>query len=168
MDEILITHNSKITLEKYLLKKISHRNNEYETYREVFKYLGEKLLNWIDNNKDLDRFIDDETFYNQFNIFIFSEYVTPTSIYNYNFDNDLIYHYEHYSSTYNEEIIDIFLNYKEIVKSFCIFLFDNKNDNSYPLVEFIFSICDYKDPYNGNINEGDSNYELDDDLVYRK
>jgi hypothetical protein len=152
-DYIIYKTNNKINLDKYLLTKVKYSNNDYNT---VFKYISEILLNWIETNENLDRFIDDETYYKHFNLFIYSEYLTPHTKYNYKFDDKLIDYFEHFSSTNNDEIISMYFNFKEIFKSMNISLFNNNKDCSYPFNEFIFSICDYKDPYNGDIDEHNS------------
>ena len=145
--------NNKINLDKYLLTKVKYSNIDYNT---IFKYISEILLNWIETNENLDRFIDDETYYKHFNLFIYSEYVTPHTKYNYKFDDKLIDYFEHFSSTNNDEIISMYFNFQDIFKSLNISLFNNNKDSSYPFNEFIFSICDYKDPYNGDIDEHNS------------
>jgi len=152
-DFIFVKTNNKINLEKYLLKKVKYSDYDYNT---IFKYISEILLNWIETNENLDRFIDDETYYKHFNLFIYSEYVTPHTKYNYKFDDKLIDYFEHFSSTNNDEIISMYFNFQDIFKSLNISLFNNNKDSSYPFNEFIFSICDYKDPYNGDIDEHNS------------
>ena len=152
-DCIIYKPNNKINLDKYLLTKVKYSNNDYNT---IFKYISEILLNWIETNENLDRFIDDETYYKHFNLFIYSEYVTPHTKYNYKFDDKLIDYFEHFSSTNNDEIISMYFNFQDIFKSMNISLFNNNKDCSYPFNEFIFSICDYKDPYNGDIDEHNS------------
>ena len=54
-------------------------------------------------------------------------------------------------------IIDIFIYFKDYTKSLNSQLFYLKDDTSYPLLQFVYSICDYKSPYNddndGNLSE---------------
>ena len=55
---IYINNNPKINIAKLLNKKIKH--TDY-MYKDILLFLSNSLLKWIDNNHDLDRFIDDET-----------------------------------------------------------------------------------------------------------
>ena len=54
---IYINNNPKINIAKLLNKKIKH--TDY-MYKDILLFLSNSLLKWIDNNHDLDRFIDDD------------------------------------------------------------------------------------------------------------
>ena len=110
--EIPIPIRNKITLEKWLRQKIkySEHNNEY-----ILIIVSNYLREWIDKNIDLNRFIDNENFYEQFKRFIYKEYIRPLENYNYNIvDHE---YYEHFNLKYSEEVIDIFLYYQKYTKS---------------------------------------------------
>ena len=147
---------NKISLDKWLSKSISNTsyNNGY-----VMLILSNYLKLWIDSNTDLDRFIDDEKFYDEFKNFIFKEYIKPLETYIYNYDEDELY--EHYNMTYSDEITDIFIYYKSFTKSLGSQLLHGKKDTSYPLLQFVYNICDYTDPYNDNDLKVDSPEILD-------
>jgi len=147
---------NKISLDKWLSKSISNTsyNNGY-----VMLILSNYLKLWIDSNTDLDRFIDDEKFYDEFKNFIFKEYIKPLETYIYNYDEDELY--EHYNMTYSDEITDIFIYYKSFTKSLGSQLLHGKKDTSYPLLQFVYNICDYADPYNDNDLKVDSPEILD-------
>ena len=134
---------NKISLDKWLSKSIDNSlyNNGY-----TMLILSNYLKLWIDSNTELDRFIDDEKFYDEFKNFIFKEYVTPLETYIYDYDEDELY--EHYNMTYSDEITDIFIYYKDFTKSLGSQLLHLRDDTSYPLLQFVYNICDYKDPYN--------------------
>lgn len=141
---------NKISLDKWLSKSIDNTlyDNGY-----IMLILSNYLKLWIDSNTDLDRFIDDEKFYDEFKNFIFKEYVLPLETYIYEFDEDELY--EHYNMTYSDEITDIFIYYKSFTKSLGSQLLHGK-DTSYPLLQFVYNVCDYADPYNDD-NELDMN-----------
>ena len=134
---------NKISLDKWLSKSIS--KSSYDNGYTML-ILSNYLKLWIDSNINLDRFIDDEKFYDEFKNFIFKEYVIPLETYIYDYDEDELY--EHYNMTYSDEITDIFIYYKSFTKSLGSQLLHNKNDRTYPLFQFVYNICDYKDPYN--------------------
>ena len=174
--EIPIIVVNKISLDKWLSKSISkssHDNgytshdNENTSYDNGYTMLilSNYLKLWIDSNKDLDRFIDDETFYDEFRNFIYKEYVLPLQKYIYDYEEDELY--EHYNMTYSDDINDIFIYYKSFTKSLGSQLLHSKNDNSYPLLQFVYSVCDYRDPYNDNESDMDSPEILDpEDYAY--
>ena len=166
---------NKISLDKWLSKSISKsyddgytsHDNENTSYDNGYSMLilSNYLKLWIDSNKDLDRFIDDETFYDEFRNFIYKEYVLPLQKYIYDYIEDELY--EHYNMTYSDDINDIFIYYKSFTKSLGSQLLHGTNDNSYPLLQFIYSVCDYRDPYNDNELDMDSPEILDpEDYAY--
>lgn len=118
-----------------------------------------RLRQWIDNNNELDRFIDNNELFNKFSLFLYNEYVKTNKYSNINFDMDDIY--DAYTSKYTEDVSILYRYFKDYAKSLNIDIFNNKNNNSYPLLEFIYSVCDF-DNYNDSDleNENDSNEEL--------
>ena len=138
---IIVTN--KISLDKWLSNTID--NTLYDNGYAML-VLSNYLKLWIDSNTELDRFIDDEKFYDEFKNFIFKEYVKPLETYIYYYDEDELY--EHYNMTYSDEITDIFIYYKNFTKSLGSQLLHLRDDTSYPLLQFVYNICDYKDPYN--------------------
>jgi hypothetical protein len=134
---------NKISLDKWLSKSIS--KSSYDNGYTML-ILSNYLKLWIDSNINLDRFIDDEKFYDEFKNFIYKEHVLPLQNYQFDYEEDELY--EHYNMTYSDEITDIFIYYKSFTKSLGSQLLHGKNDNSYPLLQFVYSVCDYKDPYN--------------------
>ena len=173
--EMPIIVANKISLDKWLSKSISKSShnentsydNGYTSYDNGYSMLilSNYLKLWIDSNKDLDRFIDDETFYDEFRNFIYKEYVLPLQKYIYDYIEDELY--EHYNMTYSDDINDIFIYYKSFTKSLGSQLLHGKNDNSYPLLQFVYNVCDYRDPYNENESDMDSPEILDpEDYAY--
>lgn len=139
---------NKISKEKWLSQNInfSSFDNKY-----LMMILSNYMKIWIDSNTDLDRFIDDEVFYDKFVEFIYSEYVQPLQTYPYNYLEDE--YYEHYNMTYSDDINDIFIYFKDYTQKFGSQLFYGKGDTSYPLLQFVYDVCDYKDPYNDDKDE---------------
>ena len=138
----LIVKN-KLTLNKWLSRCM---NNSLYDNGYIMLILSNYLKLWIDSNVDLERFIDDDRYHDNFNDFIYKEYVKPLENYIFDYDEDELY--EHYNSMYSDEIIDIFIYFKDFTKSLNSQLFHLKDDTSYPLSQFIYSVCDYKSPYN--------------------
>lgn len=149
---------NKISKDKWLSKNINYSSfdNKY-----LMLILSNYMKIWIDSNIDLDRFIDDEIYYDKFTEFIYSEYITPLQTYPYDYLEDE--YYEHYNSKYSDDINDIFIYFKDYTQKFGSQLFHGKSDTSYPIVQFVYDICDYKDPYN---DDGDLEDSPDiDDMI---
>ena len=140
--------SNKISKEKWLSQNInfSSFDNKY-----LMMILSNYMKIWIDSNTNLDRFIDDNTFYDKFVEFIYSEYVTPLQTYPYDYLEDE--YYEHYNMTYSDDINDIFIYFKDYTQKFGSQLFYGKDDTSFPLLQFVYDVCDYKDPYNDDNDE---------------
>ena len=146
----------KIDNDKWLHQCMKHSlyDNSY-----IMLILSNYLKLWIDSETKLDRFIDDETFFDNFKDFIFKEYVKPLNNYLFDYDEDELY--EHYNMTYSDEIVDIFIYFKQYTKSLNSQLFHTKEDTSFPLLQFVYSVCDYESPYNDDgIDENLSEEEI--------
>ena len=64
---------------------------------------------------------------------------------------------------YSDDINDIFIYFKDYTQKFGSQLFHGKDDTSYPIVQFVYDICDYVDPYN---DDGDLEDSPDvDDMI---
>lgn len=128
------------------------------------------LIKWIDTNKDLDRFLEAKQSYETFCKFIYAKYIQPIDKYKYNFikDDD----YSHYEVKYGNDIMELFLNYKEITRSYNSRLFHQRRDFYIDLVDFVYSICDYIDPYTDDIVKEDDihyyEYVEDEPIMYEK
>ena len=145
----------KISFDKWIYQKPRYNENTNNTICNDLFY---NLLNYIDNSKDLDRFIDDETAYFQFIDFVYSKYLTPKQTYNFGFQRDDLY--KHYDFHHNHSIQELFDKMKNYTRSQNSDLFHNKTHND--LVYYIYSICDYDDKM---IND-DIVDDLHEDEVY--
>ena len=62
---------------------------------EMFKYIFMNLIEWIDRNPDLDRFLEAKQSYQKFCEFLYKKYLQPIGKYRYDFitetKNDIIY-----------------------------------------------------------------------------
>ena len=130
-----------LIIEPYKLDLNLFIDRNTDLLKDIFFY----LLKWIDTNQDLDRFLDSRSAYNNFTKFIYSKYLTPYQKYKFNFQKDFLY--EHYDIKYSSDILDIFNVFKDYSRGYNSDLFFKKHDSSIDLVDFVFSICDYNEPY---------------------
>ncbi len=138
----------KIDPDKWLHQSMKH--SQYDN-AYIILILSNYLKLWIDSETKIERFIDDDTFFNKFKDFVFKEYVKPLQTYLYDYDEGELY--EHYNMTYSDEIVDIFIYFKQYTKSFNSQLFHDNKDTSFPLLQFVYSVCDYESPYNDDGDE---------------
>ena len=155
----MIIHPYKIDYNKWILKN-----------DDILRYIFMNLIKWIDANKDLDRFLEAKQSYETFSKFIYAKYIQPIDKYNYNFIiND---DYSHYEVKYGNDIMELFLSYKEITRSYNSRLFHQRRDFHIDLVDFVYSICDYIDPYTDDIVKEDDvhyyEYVEDEPFMYEK
>ena len=151
----------KIEPDKWLHQCMKHSqyDNSY-----IMLILSNYLKLWIDSEAKLERFVDDETFFNNFKDFIFKEYVKPLKNYLFDYDEDELY--EHYNMTYSDEVVDIFIYFKQYTKSLNSQLFHDKKDTSFPLLQFVYSVCDYESPYNDDRDEHLSDEEIPEIVLH--
>ena len=141
----------KITLNKWLNIKNKYTNIQI---KDIINILFNYLYHYITKTKELNLLTDIDTFYNKFKEFIYNEYVYPIKKYNIleNTNNEDYFDSEEYlldyfECKYSEDIVNIFLDFKNITYNYNFNLFHNKNDTSDSLLEFLFYNCHPIDPY---------------------
>ena len=108
----------------WLYKKINPRDNI--TYKNVFDDLFDRILHWIKSKDRFEITIDIELLKINFYLFIYSNNTN-------NIDN------EYYSLQYSDDIVDLFLELKEITYSYGSLLLHEKDRTSNDLFNFIFT-----------------------------
>lgn len=108
----------------WLYKKINSRDNI--TYKDVFDNLFDRIIHWIKSKDRFEITIDIELLKINFYLFIYSNNTN-------NIDN------EYYSLQYSDDIVDLFLELKEITYSYGSLLLHEKERTSNDLFNFIFT-----------------------------
>ena len=108
----------------WLYKKINPRDNI--TYKNVFDDLFDRILHWIKSKDRFEITIDIELLKINFYLFIYSNNTN-------NIDN------EYYSLQSSDDIVDLFLELKEITYSYGSLLLHEKDRTSNDLFNFIFT-----------------------------
>ena len=141
----------KITLNKWLNIKNKYTNIQI---KDIINILFNYLYHYITKTKELNLLTDIDTFYNKFKEFIYNEYVYPIKKYNIleNTNNEDYfdsgeYLLDYFGCKYSEDIVNIFLDFKDITYNYNFDLFHNKNDTSNSLLEFLFHNCHPINPY---------------------
>ena len=139
-------------------------STEYINNKNLFIYSYNEILNFIKKYKELMIIMDLDEFYKKYIRFLYDEYINPKYIYKQDiklkYSNNIIYeNYEHYEydeyddydeyyddeyaefdyfeMKYGEDILDIFMNIREIFKINNLKLLNNKNDTSDSLLKFL-------------------------------
>ena len=144
----------KITLNKWLNIKNKYTNIQI---KDIINILFNYLYHYITKTKELNILSDIDTFYKKFTELIYNKYVYPVknnnileNTNNENYFDSEEYLLDYFECKYSEDIVNIFLHFKDITYNYNFDLFHNKNDTSDSLLEFLFYNCHPIDPY---INE---------------
>tara|TARA_Y100000817_G_C16776232_1_gene508435 strand:+ start:462 stop:938 length:477 start_codon:yes stop_codon:yes gene_type:complete len=141
----------KITLNKWLNTKNKYTNIQI---KDIINILFNYLYHYITKTKELNLLSDIDTFYKKFTEFIYNKYVYPVknnnileNTNNEDYFNSEEYLLDYFECKYSEDIVNIFLDFKNITYNYNFNLFHNKNDTSDSLLEFLFYNCHPIDPY---------------------
>ena len=125
---------------------------------DMINFFFDKLINFIyKNDKDFKLNTDEESLFNNFCEFLYENYILN------NYDSKLIYNknFEYFDLKYCSDIIDLFIDFKEISYGFTNNIF-NKNNNSNDLIEFIYKNIELFEDYENNYNSDEDGYLEED------
>ena len=125
---------------------------------DMINFFFDKLINFIDkNDEDFKLNTDEESLFNNFCEFLYENYILN------NYDSKLIYNknFEYFDLKYCSDIIDLFIDFKEISYGFTNNFF-NKNNNSNDLIEFIYKNIELFEDYENNYNSDEDGYLEED------
>ena len=128
---------------------------------DMINFFFDKLINFIDkNNEDFKLNTDEESLFNNFCEFLYENYIENI------YDSKLIYNknFEYFNLKYCSDIIDLFIDFKEISYGFTNNIF-NKNNNSNNLIEFIYNNIELLEDYENNYNS-DEDEIIDEHYSY--
>ena len=94
-------------------------------YKDILDHLFEVIMMWIERN-GFELIVEREIFNASFYIFVYSNKTTLVDD-------------EYYELKYMEDMVDLFLNLKDITKSYGSQLFHEKNRTSNDLFHFLFT-----------------------------
>jgi len=147
--------------DKWYNKNINHSEMKI---KNIINIIYNYLIDFIDSNIEIKINTDKETFYKNLCKFLYNEYFLYNKInyisnnknYTDDYEENLDILFEYFNSSFSDEITDLYMNFKDITKYYNVNLFKNKNDTSFPFVEFLFYNCDIKDSY---LDDEDSDLE---------
>ena len=125
-------------------------NNNNEMINKFF----DKLLLFIDtNNTDFKSNTDNGTLFKNFSIFLYDNFILN----NYNSDIISNKNYEYFDLKYCSDIVDLFIDFKEISYGFTNSIF-NKNKTSLDLIEFIYKNIELFEDFENNSDIEEDEY----------
>ena len=112
------------SFKKFLDQRIS--NHDEATFKDMFNDLFFIVIHWINRKNELVIVNEKKIFQKNFYGFLCNQ-------------NEINNYDEYFDMKYSDEIIDLFLDMKEITKSYGSLLFYEKNRTSYDLQVFLFN-----------------------------
>ena len=112
---------------------------------DMINFFIRELLKFINNyDKEFTLNTDLETFYDNFSNFLYNNYYLNLEFKDY---TDYDRNYEFFESMYEDDIIDLFSEFKNIAHGFTSDIFRFRNE-SYSLLEFIYDNINLEEDYN--------------------
>jgi len=145
-----------MSLKAWLQTRIDYEENY--CIGNVVKELCEFIVSWIDGRPELECEYDDYTFFSQVSNFIYQRYHLCVSESYEPYDEDL---YEYFSLTFSQDIVDLFMKFKETTRCYNLSLF-HKKDVSLDLQEFLFDHLLIEDPYIDSDEENNIDTSIDE------
>ena len=121
---------------------------------EMINRFFDKLANFIDNNnEDFKLNTDNETLLKNFSIFLYDNFILN------NYKSDIIINknYEYFDLKFCSDIVDLFIDFKEISYGFTNSIFDIKK-TSLDLIEFIYKNIELYEDFENNSDIEEDEY----------
>ena len=132
-------------------------NNNIDMINTFF----DNLCNFIHkNDEDFKLNTDEETLFNNLCVFLYENYILNE------YNSKIIYNknFEYFDLKYCSDIVDLFIEFKEISYGFTNDIFKN-NKNSNDLLEFIYKNIELLEDYVNDYNS-DEDENIDEDYSY--
>jgi len=147
---------NKCNQNKFLQTRIRYESDY--TIKDVLNELCKDIFFWIDGTPEVEHDYDKDTFLDKFYKFIYYTYnKRKKEVFEHNdketfkpYDEEL---YEYFSLKFSQDIIDLFMRFRETTRCYNLSLFHQYNDNSLDLEQFLFNHILVEDPYNDETDE---------------
>ena len=116
---------------------------------DMINFFINEFLKFINKyNKEFTLNTDLETFYENFSDFLYNNYYLNLEFKDYtDYDRNYDRNFEYFESMYDDNIIDLFSEFKDIAIDFTSDIFKLRNE-SYSLLEFIYNNINLEQDYN--------------------
>ena len=128
---------------------------------DMINYFFDNLCNFIHkNDEDFKLNTDEETLFDNLCVFLYENYILNEYNYKIIYDRN----FEYFDLKYCSDIVDLFIEFKEISYGFTNDIF-NKNKNSNDLLEFIYKNIELLEDYENNYSS-DEDENIDEHYSY--
>ena len=128
---------------------------------DMINYFFDNLCNFIHkNDKDFKLNTDEETLFNNLCVFLYENYILNEYNYKIIYDRN----FEYFDLKYCSDIVDLFIEFKEISYGFTNDIFKNNKDSN-DLLEFIYKNIELLEDYENDYNS-DEDEKVDEDYSY--
>ena len=128
---------------------------------DMINHFFDNLCNFIHKNEnDLKLNTDEETLFNNLCVFLYENYILNE------YNSKIIYdkNFEYFDLKYCSDIVDLFIEFKEISYGFTNDIFKNNKDSN-DLLEFIYRNIELLEDNEDNYNSGEDE-NIDEDYSY--
>ena len=129
-------------MNRWLQTRISYESNYY--IKDVLNECVKDIIYLVNSNTELEFDYEEETFKDKFYQFIYLTYLNHVEDDFKPYDEDM---YEYFTLKFSEDIINLFLGFKETTRRYNLDLFHKQNDISLYLEDFLFNHLLVEDPY---------------------
>ena len=117
--------------------------------KDVLHELLDEINYFVESPPELECEYEESSFKSKFYQFVYRSYINEKEDF-VPYDEEL---YEYFSLKFSQNIIDIFLRFKEITKRYNVDIFHRKQNISLDLEDFLFDHLLVEDPYYDEVDE---------------
>jgi len=141
-----------ISFYKWISTRIQYDESYY--IKDVLNECVKDIICFVNSNTELELDYEEDIFKSRFHRFIYRTYVCQRKNDAEVYDEDM---YEYFSLKFSEDIINIFLGFKETTRRYNLDLFHKKGTTSIELERFLFNTLLVEDPYYDSDTEEENN-----------
>ena len=144
---------------QWMFQPILYETNYY--MKDVLNEMFDHIVNLVNRYDILQFDYEINTMKPKFYTFIYEEYYLHKQSIFKPYDEEM---YEYFTLKFSEDIVDLFLQYRDISKHYSLQLFNSQVDTSTAIQEFLFDTLLVADPYVDTGSE--SEHELEENIHY--
>ena len=142
-----------------MFQPVLYETNYY--VKDVLNEMFDHIVNLVNRYDILQFDYEINTMKPKFYTFIYEEYYLHKQSIFKPYDEEM---YEYFTLKFSEDIVDLFLQYRDISKHYSLQLFNSQVDTSTAIQEFLFDTLLVADPYVDT--ESESEHELEENIHY--
>ena len=131
-----------ISFDKWISTRIQYDDSYY--IKDVLNECVKDIIYFVNSNTELEFDYEEETFKDKFYQFIYQTYLNQKNDVFKAYDEDM---YEYFTLKFSEDIINLFLGFKETTQRYNLDIFHQKGATSIDLEDFLFNHLLVEDPY---------------------